>query len=60
HAEWYAQVLPSMLPIALLGSSVYLGLHLVQTSLARERYADHARARIAELEHELSILRRKQ
>lgn len=67
-----------MLPIAILGSSVYLvrlpfsfslekhthtqtpsaqALHLVQTNLARERYADHAKARIDELEHDLTILR---
>lgn len=63
-----------MLPIALLGSSVYLvrtlfyllslfrnspsqALHLLQTHLASERYADLAKARIEALEAELSLLR---
>ncbi|KAF8592494.1 hypothetical protein K439DRAFT_1323788 [Ramaria rubella] len=57
HAEWYSQVLPSMIPIALLGSSVYIALHLLQTNLERERYADEAMARIKTLENELENLR---
>ena len=63
-----------MLPIALLGSTVYIvrrsrtahrlssslpqGLQLVQSHLARERYLDQANARVEALENELSALTR--
>ncbi|KIJ56568.1 hypothetical protein M422DRAFT_238193 [Sphaerobolus stellatus SS14] len=60
HADWYSQILPAMLPIALLGSSVYLGLHLIRTNLATERRADLCDARIIQLEEELAQLQRKQ
>ncbi|KAK0498481.1 hypothetical protein EDD18DRAFT_90653 [Armillaria luteobubalina] len=56
HAQWYADLLPAMVPIALLGSAVYLGLQLVQTSLSHEKFLDDANRRVKELEAEVESL----
>jgi hypothetical protein len=45
-----------MIPVALLGSAVYMGLQLLQTSLSHEKYLDEARARVRELEQEIDAL----
>ncbi|KIM91035.1 hypothetical protein PILCRDRAFT_58810 [Piloderma croceum F 1598] len=57
HAQWYSDLLPGMIPVALLGSVVYLGLQLARDSLAHEKYLDEARARVQELEVEVADLR---
>jgi len=59
HAQWYSDLLPSMIPVALLGSVVYLGLRLTRENLAHEKYLDEARARVKELEAEVTQLRAK-
>lgn len=46
-----------MIPVALLGSAVYLGLRLIRENLAHEKYLDEARARVKELEAEVMELR---
>jgi len=48
-----------MIPVALLGSAVYLALQLTRESLAHEKYLDQERARVAELEAEVAQLRAK-
>jgi len=45
-----------MIPVALLGSAVYMGLQLLQTHLSHEKYLDEARAHIEELEREIDAL----
>ncbi|KAI0027065.1 hypothetical protein K488DRAFT_91384 [Vararia minispora EC-137] len=45
-----------MIPIALLGSAVYLGLELLRSSLANEKHLDDARAHAAALEAEIDAL----
>jgi len=45
-----------MIPVALLGSAVYLGLQLLQTHLSHEKYLDETRARVRELEQEIDAL----
>jgi len=45
-----------MIPVALLGSAVYMGLQLLQTHLSHEKYLDEARARIKELEQDIDAL----
>ncbi|EPQ59564.1 hypothetical protein GLOTRDRAFT_125865 [Gloeophyllum trabeum ATCC 11539] len=57
HAQWYADVVPAMIPVAILGSAVYLSLRLAQNHLAHEKYLDEARARVRELEAEVDALR---
>ncbi|KAI6034296.1 hypothetical protein BKA83DRAFT_4187923 [Pisolithus microcarpus] len=57
HAEWYSSMLPGMIPIALLGSAVYM--HLAQCTLAHEKYLDQANARIRKLEEEVDRLQRE-
>ncbi|KAI6152089.1 hypothetical protein BKA82DRAFT_4107038 [Pisolithus tinctorius] len=59
HAEWYSSMLPGMIPIALLGSAVYMGLHLAQCTLAHEKFLDQADARIRNLEEEVGRLQRE-
>jgi hypothetical protein len=56
HAQFYSDLVPAMVPVALLGSAVYMGLQLLQTSLAHEKYLDEARARVQELEREIDVL----
>ncbi|EKM59687.1 uncharacterized protein PHACADRAFT_250344 [Phanerochaete carnosa HHB-10118-sp] len=60
HAQWYAEMLPGMVPIALLGSVVYVGFRFLQASLSHERYLDETRARVQELEKEVVMLREQQ
>jgi len=42
-----------MIPIALLGSAVYMALHLAQATLAQQRERQEAQARLQMLEDEL-------
>ncbi|KAJ3828556.1 hypothetical protein EV361DRAFT_803294 [Lentinula raphanica] len=56
HAQWYADVLPAMVPIFLLGSAVYLGLQLAQTRLSHEKYMIEARERVEVLEAQIDAL----
>ncbi|KAH9999408.1 hypothetical protein BJV77DRAFT_905103, partial [Russula vinacea] len=56
HAQFYSELVPAMIPVALLGSAVYMGLQLLQTSLSHEKYLDEARARVRELEQEIDAL----
>lgn len=45
-----------MIPVALLGSAVYLGMRLLQASLSHEKYLEQAEARVKELEVEIETL----
>jgi hypothetical protein len=56
HAQFYSDLVPAMVPVALLGSAVYMGLQLLQTCLAHEKYLDEARARVQGLEREIDVL----
>ncbi|KAH9062091.1 hypothetical protein EDB87DRAFT_1609279 [Lactarius vividus] len=56
HAQFYSDLVPAMVPVALLGSAVYMGLQLLQTYLTHEKYLDKARARVQELEREIDAL----
>ncbi|KAH9179959.1 hypothetical protein EDB89DRAFT_1924148 [Lactarius sanguifluus] len=56
HAQFYSDLVPAMVPVALLGSAVYMGLQLLQTYLTHEKYLDEARARVQELEREIDAL----
>ncbi|EGO01846.1 hypothetical protein SERLA73DRAFT_177381 [Serpula lacrymans var. lacrymans S7.3] len=56
HAQWYAEMVPGMIPVAILGSAVYLGLRLLQSDLAHEKDLEDAQAHIHELEHKVDAL----
>ncbi|KAF9076361.1 hypothetical protein BDP27DRAFT_1313204 [Rhodocollybia butyracea] len=56
HAQWYSDVLPSMIPIFLLGSAVYLGLQLAQTRLSHQKYMVDAQERVSVLEAQVDAL----
>ncbi|KAH8106225.1 hypothetical protein BXZ70DRAFT_1004497 [Cristinia sonorae] len=60
HAHFYSDLVPGMVPVALLGSAIYLGLRLFQSSLSHEKYLDEARARIDELEAQIDAIRTQQ
>jgi len=57
HLVFYRELVPAMIPIFILGSAVYIALHLTQTYLAHDKYVLEARGHIAELENELEKLR---
>ncbi|KAF9246961.1 hypothetical protein BU15DRAFT_57903 [Melanogaster broomeanus] len=52
-------MLPGMIPVALLGSAVYIGLQLVRGSLAHEKALDEAKDRIHALEEEVDRLQKE-
>ncbi|KAL0949627.1 hypothetical protein HGRIS_009672 [Hohenbuehelia grisea] len=56
HAQWYADIVPAMVPIALIGSAIYLALQLAQVTLSQEKFVDEAEVRIAALEAEIRAL----
>ncbi|KAL6299112.1 hypothetical protein BKA93DRAFT_830157 [Sparassis latifolia] len=60
HAHFYSDLVPGMIPIALLGSAIYLGARLLQSNLAHEKYLEESRARVRELEAEVEALRTQQ
>ncbi|TFK56084.1 hypothetical protein OE88DRAFT_1652680 [Heliocybe sulcata] len=64
HAQWYSDIVPGMIPVAILGSTIYMGLRLWREQLAHEKHMEEARARVKELEAEVEALweerRRKQ
>lgn len=49
-------MLPGMIPVALLGSAVYLGLQLLQSQLDHEKFLDEARDQVRQLEAEVDRL----
>jgi len=59
HAQWYSDIVPGMIPIALIGSTVYVALQLVRTNLSHERYLEEARAKVKALEERLNGLEMK-
>ncbi|KAF8222711.1 hypothetical protein L208DRAFT_1412901 [Tricholoma matsutake] len=56
HAQWYADIVPAMIPIFLLGSAVYLGLQLAQQKLSHEKYIEEASQHVKTLEAEVEAL----
>ncbi|KAI0049570.1 hypothetical protein FA95DRAFT_1556655 [Auriscalpium vulgare] len=56
HARFYSDLVPGMIPVALLGSAVYIGLQVLQTRLSLEKYLDEARAKVDALEGEVDAL----
>jgi len=52
-------MLPGMIPVALLGSGVYMGLQLLQSSLAHEKFLDEAREQVHQLEEEVDRLQKQ-
>jgi len=49
-------MIPGMIPIALLGSSVYFGLQLARAKLSHEKQVVEAQERVAQLEAHLKHL----
>jgi len=48
-----------MIPIFLLGSSIYLGLQLTQLKLSSEKYMEEAQERVRQLEAEVTTLQER-
>jgi len=59
HSQWYADIVPAMIPIFLLGSAVYLGLQLTQLKLSHEKFMGEAAERVRALEAEVDALRQQ-
>ncbi|KAJ8469285.1 hypothetical protein ONZ51_g9098 [Trametes cubensis] len=57
HAQFYTEFAAGMIPVAILGSAVYLGLRTWQQYLAHERFLEEAQTRVQELETEVTTLR---
>ncbi|KAI0676888.1 hypothetical protein C8Q78DRAFT_987421 [Trametes maxima] len=52
HAQFYTEFAVGMIPVAILGSAVYLGLRTWQQYLAHERFLEEAQAHVQRLEAE--------
>jgi len=49
-------MIPGMIPIALLGSAVYMGLQFARATLSHEKQVAEAQERVARLEARLKYL----
>ncbi|KAF9221877.1 hypothetical protein BS17DRAFT_685625, partial [Gyrodon lividus] len=59
HGDFYSSMLPGMIPIALLGSAIYMVRLLPSfqlSSLAHEKFLDEAKERIRTLQGEVDRL----
>ncbi|KAI0356613.1 hypothetical protein OH77DRAFT_216156 [Trametes cingulata] len=59
HAQFYTEFAAGMIPVAILGSAVYLGLRTWQQHLAHERFLEEAQAHVQQLEAEVTELRQQ-
>ncbi|EIW62104.1 uncharacterized protein TRAVEDRAFT_118254 [Trametes versicolor FP-101664 SS1] len=65
HAQFYTEFAAGMIPVAILGSAVYMvrptpsGLRTWQQYLAHERFLEEAQAHVQELEAEVTALRQQ-
>ncbi|KAH9853742.1 hypothetical protein C2E23DRAFT_884408 [Lenzites betulinus] len=57
HAQFYSEFAAGMIPVALLGSAVYMGLRTWQQHLAHELFLEEAQAHVQQLEAEVTALR---
>ncbi|RDX53160.1 hypothetical protein OH76DRAFT_1399784 [Lentinus brumalis] len=60
HAQFHTDYVAGMIPVALLGSAVYIGLRTWQQYLAQERFLEEAHAHVQQLEAEVIALREQQ
>ncbi|TYJ54186.1 hypothetical protein B9479_005197 [Cryptococcus floricola] len=60
HANWYREIVPAMLPIFVLSTTIFLSLSLLRTYLSHSYSLAQSETRISELELELQELRREQ
>ncbi|ORX33382.1 hypothetical protein BD324DRAFT_610656 [Kockovaella imperatae] len=60
HLIWYREIVPAMLPIIFLSSTIFLSLTLVRTHLSHRKSLEESTAKIQELELQLAKLRREQ
>ncbi|WVQ76516.1 hypothetical protein IAR50_006186 [Cryptococcus sp. DSM 104548] len=60
HANWYREIVPAMLPIFVLSTTIFLSLSLLRTYLSHSYSLAESEIRISELEAELQELRREQ
>ncbi|KAF9569496.1 hypothetical protein CPC08DRAFT_701994 [Agrocybe pediades] len=56
HAQFYSDLLPAMIPVFLLGSTIFLGLQLTQLTLSHEKFIQESEQRVRELEREIEAL----
>ncbi|KAJ8595334.1 hypothetical protein M405DRAFT_714991, partial [Rhizopogon salebrosus TDB-379] len=61
HSEWYASMLPGMIPVALLGSGVYMVSTIVtyMPNCAHEKFLDEAQEQVRQLEEEVDRLQKQ-
>ncbi|WVN86545.1 uncharacterized protein L203_101712 [Cryptococcus depauperatus CBS 7841] len=60
HASWYREIVPAMLPIFVISTTIFLSLSLLRTHLSHSKSLAESEQRIAELESELQRARIEQ
>jgi len=56
HLTFYREIVPAMIPIFVLGSAIYVSLHLARNYLSHEKYVQDAEAEIAHLRQQVEAL----
>ncbi|OWZ56779.1 hypothetical protein C356_01481 [Cryptococcus neoformans c45] len=60
HADWYREIVPAMVPIFVISTTIFLSLSLLRTYLSHSKSLAESEAHIALLETQLAQLRLEQ
>ncbi|OCF71519.1 hypothetical protein I204_07577 [Kwoniella mangroviensis CBS 8886] len=60
HMVWYREIVPAMIPIFLISTTLFLSLSLIRTHLSHSKSLSESNSKIQELESQLSQLRLEQ
>ncbi|WWC60771.1 uncharacterized protein I303_103347 [Kwoniella dejecticola CBS 10117] len=60
HLVWYREIVPAMIPIFLISTTLFLSLSLVRTHLSHSKSLAESNVKIAELEAQLTQMRVEQ
>ncbi|KAK6903280.1 hypothetical protein I203_108545 [Kwoniella mangroviensis CBS 8507] len=60
HMVWYRDIVPAMIPIFLISTTLFLSLSLIRTHLSHSKSLSESNSKIQELESQLSQLRLEQ
>ncbi|WVW82732.1 hypothetical protein I302_104743 [Kwoniella bestiolae CBS 10118] len=60
HMVWYREIVPAMIPIFLISTTLFLSLSLIRTHLSHSKSLSESNSKIEELEFQLSQLRMEQ
>ncbi|WWC89705.1 uncharacterized protein L201_004630 [Kwoniella dendrophila CBS 6074] len=60
HLVWYREIVPAMIPIFLISTTLFLGLSLIRTHLSHSKLLGESQKQIEELELKLKLIKFEQ